>query len=458
MDQPPLLRFSVFELDLERGELRKSGRRVPIQQQPWKALVLLASRPGQLVTRDELRRTLWPEGMHVDFDRGINFCLSQVRHALGDPARASHFVETLPRLGYRFVADVRGAPEGSEAARAIAQAEGVARLAPVAPPRPRSARRWLTAACVMGLAVASGDGARGRTAGLPPGASAGAAQAVLARVLLEQSECGLRPAAETMPRARMAALAALRADPQSADARVSLALVKLHYDWDWDAADDIERALALAPGSARAHLARAAYLSARGEADAAVAAARRASELDPMCPTVRGDLGWYCYTARRYGEAAEQWRLSLAVQGDGGPRDRLADALRQMGRTEEAWREAAETMRHAGVPADQIEALTRSGVGPAMRGFLAGSARFLAGRGTLPVRLAALHAAAGEDDRALDVLERAADERSWGLLGALATDPDLARLQGLPRYERLLRETGLRPPEMALLMAPDLAR
>ena len=115
-------------------------------------------------------------------------------------------------------------------------------------------------------------------------------------------------------------------------------------------------------------------------------------------------------------------------------------------------------MHHAGVPADQIEALTRSGVEPALRGFLSGSARFLAGRGTLPVRLAALHAAAGEDDRALDVLERAADERSWGLLGALATDPDFARLQGLPRYQRLLRETGLRPPEMALLMAPDLAR
>ena len=193
----------------------------------------------------------------------------------------------------------------------------------------------------MGLAIASGDGARGRAAALPPGASA----APPPRPCWPAC-CSTRASAASARRRRRcrargsAALAALRADPQNADARVSLALVKLHYDWDWDAADDIERALALAPGSARAHLARAAYLSARGEADAAVDAARRASGLDPMCPTVRGDLGWYCYTARRYGEAAEQWRLSLAVQGDGGPRDRLVDALRQMGRTEEAWREA----------------------------------------------------------------------------------------------------------------------
>lgn len=457
MESPRLLRFSVFELDLERCELRKAGRRVPIQQQPWKALVLLSTRPGRVVTREELRQALWPDGTHVDFDRGINFCLNQVRNALGDRARASHFIETLPRQGYRFVADVRGLPDGPVTAGApdVADVGG----GEVQIRRPRRTHRWLAAACAIGLALASGDGAPKRAAALPPSdLSEAAAQAALARVLLDQSECGLRPLAETMPRARAAALAALRQDPRIADARVSLALVKLHYDWDWDAADDIERALALAPGSARAHLARAAYLSARGEAEAAVDAARRATRLDPLCPTVRGDLAWYCYTARRYEEAAEQWRLSLAVQGDGGPRDRLVDTLRQMGRTEDAWREAVATMRHAGMSEAQIEELARPGVGPGLRRFLAGSARFLAGRGVLPVRLAALHSAAGEDELALDVLERAAQERSWGLLGALAADPDLARLEGLPRYEALLRETGLRPPTMALFEAPDLAR
>ena len=103
----PVLRFGVFELDPGQGELRRAGRRVPLQQQPFRALVLLATRSGQVVTREELRAALWPEGTHVDFDRGINFCLNQVRIALRDPARASHFVETVPKLGYRFVADVR---------------------------------------------------------------------------------------------------------------------------------------------------------------------------------------------------------------------------------------------------------------------------------------------------------------------------------------------------------------
>jgi serine/threonine-protein kinase len=305
------------------------------------------------------------------------------------------------------------------------------------------------------MAVASGDGVPRRAAALPPRDLAGAAaQAALARVLLDQSESGLRSAAETMPRARAAALSALRADPDNADARVSLALVKLHYDWDWDAAADLDRALALAPGSPRAHLARAEYLSARGQPEAAVQSARRAAAIEPLCPTVRGDLGWYYYAARRYEEAAAEWRASLAVQGDGGPRDRLVDALRQMGRTDDAWREAVATMRHAGVSASEIQALARPGVEPALRAFLSGSASFLERRGASPVRLATLHAAAGDDRSALDLLERAARERSWGLLGALAADPDLTGLQGRPRYERLLREAGLRPQLIALLGAP----
>jgi len=452
VDTPRLLRFSVFELDLERCELRKSGRRVPIAQQPWKALVLLATRPGRLVTRDELRQALWPDGTHVDFERGINFCLSQVRHALGDPARASHFVETLPRLGYRFVADVHVVLPELEAPPASS-----VRPSESGPAVRGGPGRWLAAACALGMAIATSDGVPDRATALPRRDLRGAAaQATLARVLLDQSEAGLRPTAETMPRARVAALAALRADPSNADARVSLALVKLHYDWDWDAADDLDRALAMAPGSARAHLARAEYLSARGEAGAAVESARRAAAIEPLCPTVRGDLGWYYYAARRYEDAAVEWRASVAVQGDGGPRDRLVDALRQMGRHDDAWREAVATMRHAGVSASAIEELGRPGAEAAVRGFLSGSASFLERRGASPVRLAALHAAAGEEASALDLLERASRERSWGLLGALAADPDLARLAGRPRYERLLRDTGLRPQLVAVLVAPHL--
>src|SRR6187549_4110543 len=121
MDPRAVLRFGVFELDPGQGELRRAGRRVPLQQQPLRALLLLARRAGHVVTREELQAELWAAGTHVDFERGINFCLNQVRTALRDPARASHFVETLPRIGYRFVAGVHTV--GTEPSPAAAAAE-----------------------------------------------------------------------------------------------------------------------------------------------------------------------------------------------------------------------------------------------------------------------------------------------------------------------------------------------
>src|SRR5262245_2603495 len=98
-----LLRFGVFELDLEAGELRRRGRFVPLPPQPFAVLARLAACPGRIVTREELRRLLWPEGVHVDHERGLNHCLNRIRRVLGDAAQTPRFVETLPRQGYRFL-------------------------------------------------------------------------------------------------------------------------------------------------------------------------------------------------------------------------------------------------------------------------------------------------------------------------------------------------------------------
>src|SRR5207249_5892439 len=97
--------FGGFGLDPSTGGLRKDGVVVRLPPQPSKVLAVLAGRPGELVTREELRRHLWGETF-VDFDRGLNFCINQVRAALGDDADAPRFVETLPRRGYRFIARV----------------------------------------------------------------------------------------------------------------------------------------------------------------------------------------------------------------------------------------------------------------------------------------------------------------------------------------------------------------
>jgi DNA-binding winged helix-turn-helix (wHTH) protein len=99
-------RFGPFELDLGAGEVRQNGRRVKLQPQPFKLLVLLTSRPGSLITREEIRSALWPEGTFVDFDQSVNFTVKQIRDAFGDSAGQPVYLETVPRQGYRFVAPV----------------------------------------------------------------------------------------------------------------------------------------------------------------------------------------------------------------------------------------------------------------------------------------------------------------------------------------------------------------
>jgi len=100
------IRFSAFELDLETGELQKEGKSVRLQPQPCKVLATLASQPGKLVTREEIRQQIWKGTTFVDFDQSLNFCIRQIRLALDDDRGAPRFVETVPRRGYRFIAPV----------------------------------------------------------------------------------------------------------------------------------------------------------------------------------------------------------------------------------------------------------------------------------------------------------------------------------------------------------------
>ena len=101
-----LLRFGVFELNVDTEELFKSGIPVKLPPQPLKLLVLLASHAGQVVTRDEIQEQLWAGETFVDFEHGVNKCINQIRTVLGDNADHPLYIETLPRRGYRFVAPV----------------------------------------------------------------------------------------------------------------------------------------------------------------------------------------------------------------------------------------------------------------------------------------------------------------------------------------------------------------
>lgn len=98
--------FGEFELEVGPDELRRQGRRVKLQPQPSRLLSLLARKAGALVTRDEIRRELWPEGTFVDFDQSVNFAIRQIRDVLRDAPDRPLFIETVPKRGYRFIAPV----------------------------------------------------------------------------------------------------------------------------------------------------------------------------------------------------------------------------------------------------------------------------------------------------------------------------------------------------------------
>ena len=137
-----IVRFGPFEADLAAGQLRKHGIRVKLQDQPFSILTAFLERPGDIVTREQLRQRLWPEGTFVDFDNSLNAAINKLREALGDSADNPRYVETLPRRGYRFIAPVnREAQVESVLTPTPAEVSGssVQTLAPLSAPAPAPA-------------------------------------------------------------------------------------------------------------------------------------------------------------------------------------------------------------------------------------------------------------------------------------------------------------------------------
>ena len=124
--QLKLARFGVFEADLGARELRKQGRRVRLQDQPFAMLTMLLERAGNVVTREELRERLWPADTFVDFDHSLNTAVNKIREVLGDSASSPRFVETVARRGYRFLGEVQWEVQGESEATATGASSEVA--------------------------------------------------------------------------------------------------------------------------------------------------------------------------------------------------------------------------------------------------------------------------------------------------------------------------------------------
>jgi DNA-binding winged helix-turn-helix (wHTH) protein/Tfp pilus assembly protein PilF len=456
------VRFGTFDLDPSSGELRRAGLRVRLQRQPFKVLMALLERPGVAVSREDLRRTLWGDDTFVDFDHGLNFCVHQLRRALGDDALRPRFVETLPGVGYRFIAPVtRATPVEPSAIRPSARPSWprwvvvlaalwlVGQKGGASAPRPirHDPTPAVQAAYLKGLyhsARGTGEWPEAaqwleRAVTEDPGYAP--AQSALAATYVRLVQARLRPARPTLLLARKAAASAMELDGTAAETHVWAGLAAMYGEWDWEQARrEIDLALALDPGLAIAHRARAEYLSARGDDAGAVAAIDHARDIDPLCSTLSGEAGWYRYCARRYDEAEALWRAASAVRSDVELHESLLRVYGLQGRMEGAAQEALSAMAAAGVPAPTVAIVARRPPAEVMKLYLRGAIAHLSQPGGLvPLeRLAALHASLGEHEKSLALLQRACAVRSPRIARGLR-DPVFDALRSDERFQRLVQ-------------------
>ena len=151
--RPQRIAFDNFEVDLRSGELRKNSSRIRLQAQPFQLLVLLLVNAGQVVTREEICRDLWPTNTFVDFEHSLAAAVNKIRDALGDSADTPKYVETLPKRGYRFIGKVKSEPPVVIFPTETHESEGLAAV--VAPKAGISSTRMLVRALAVALAVAA---------------------------------------------------------------------------------------------------------------------------------------------------------------------------------------------------------------------------------------------------------------------------------------------------------------
>ncbi len=372
-DLATTVRFGVFEADLRAGELRKNGSKVKVQELPFRALKLFLSRPNEVLSREEFRQALWPEGTFVDFDRGISSTINRLREALSDTASNPRFIETVTRTGYRWIAPIQVVGPADErvanrgiGARRVAEPEPAAAL-PSQGQRYSRKQVWAMAGGVALLAFlivffvrARIGSTHGRTAKagktLPthvPDAQVEElylkgryhwnkrtpeslhqavdyfSQAIArdpnyakAYVGLADSYNLLRefasmPESEAYGRAFAAASKAAQLDPNSAEAHATLGFIYYWSKRDLAAASrEFERAIALNPNYVDAYHWYGNVLISAGQSKEGLANLKRAQELDPASPSIRADSGVGLVVAGRRDEGVALLQQMEATDPD----------------------------------------------------------------------------------------------------------------------------------------------
>ena len=426
-----IFRFADFELDCRSRELRKRGRRLRVQQQPLEILTMLVAGSGDVVTRDELRQRIWGERTHVDFDRGINKAITRLRQLLGDDAARPRFIETLPKRGYRFVADVARLPSRRQV-------------------REDAREAYLKARHFWNKRTPE-DLSRSveyfhRTIERDPDYAL--AWTGLADTYLMIGIFGLQPPRDVFPPAKAAAERALTIDESLAEAHTVLAEIQKLYDWNWVAAErSYRRAIQLDPDYAVAHHWYAQLLSILARHDEAHTEIEAARRCDPLSPIIAAFFSYVAFEARRFEAAAAAAHDALELDCNAPlTHCMLGRAYAKLGDTQNAIAALETAIRLAGwFP--MMEAVlgyvcARAGDRHRSEQILAALRRRQLTQYVSPIDVAHVCLGLGDTDGAIAELEEAYRARAVRMV--IVGDPFFSELGSDARYRELL--TRLRLP------------
>jgi DNA-binding winged helix-turn-helix (wHTH) protein/Tfp pilus assembly protein PilF len=480
--------FGEFVLDAGQRRLLRLSTREPVvlTAKVLDTLLYLVEHRGETLSKDRLLGAIWP-GVVVE-ENSLTQCISTLRQALGESRGENRYVATVPRQGYRFVAEVVEQERAAESVSSPASATAPVRDS-VPPPRPRR-RHWIIAAVLLAalaslalvflrpapapnplsavpggtqdsetyLSYANGRYALARAneqslalaiqyfeKAIERDPNFALAHAGIADAYLVMGVFGMRAPAETFPLARDAALKALQLEPRLAPALAALGHIKLQYDRDWAGAEqEFLRAIELDPTLPEPRMYEGVLLTMRGQVDQGLQQLRDAQKLEPLLTLSKTRMGSMLLFARRYEEAIAELKASIALDDRPSVAHRaLGRAYLHTGRYDLALAEFAQTSGISpGSYADTAMGLAMSGRRAEALAELDRVLEMSRERYVSKVDIAAIHASLGDNDSAIAALTRALEERA-STLGFLAQNPAFDTLHDDARFVEIVERIGV---------------
>lgn len=453
-------RFADFELRTNPTELLHKGEPLELAPQPARLLELLITQAGRTVSRDEIRQVIWGGNVHVDFERGINFNIRQIRSVLGDNPSRPQFIQTVPRQGYRFVATVKEekptrikkllaagvvlvvlgvlalvlkSSAGSDKPLQSPDPEDLSQLSPAAADNYQIARRLLQSDDSIDREKAL-EAFEATLESAPDFAPAHAGLAKAHTTLFE------------VPEAQRAARNALALDPDSVEAQLVLVETSMHQSLEAEGhLRGLDRVWATSPDNYEALQLGTLLLASQGRTAAAVEMSYRLQEQDPLAWIGRWTVAFALFQDRQYEAAATQIRATVQLypRHSATPYHLLIHSLIRLGRSEEALEAANHYLSNQDWATGDLKTLDDW-----WQLFLDGYGEISDHPGSQQrSQKAILHIGLGETQEALALLQDSCEKRTVWDLRFLRVDPRYDSLRLEPEFQEILRCENAAPPE-----------